>query len=99
MTCAKAFVSAELTAVTGEVFSGTNFCHRPQKQCPREAGDGYDKCLSICMQDGHAEQMAVKYCIRAGVDPTGGQMKVKHKRVCDGCQKLMKAYGITWKII
>lgn len=99
MTCAKVIVTAQLTTVDGQQFFGSNYCVRPQYKCPREPGEDYAKCTHICMQEGHAEIVAIKRCRAAGFDANGGHMKVGHKRVCDACQKTMKANNITWELV
>src|SRR5690606_18069879 len=67
MTCAKAVVKARLVTTSGLVFEGENTVTRPQAQCPRAEGEGYDKCTSVCGQLGHAEAMAILAARDAGV--------------------------------
>ncbi len=55
MSCAKKRVQCVLIAEDGEVFVGENWCNNPQQTCPREPGEGYDKCTHICKQNAHAE--------------------------------------------
>lgn len=67
----------------------TNACLNPQPVCPREAGEGYDKCTSVCEQPGHAEVDA----IRQALDVThftslaGATIYVEgHDHACDHCR-------------
>lgn len=60
MTCAKKIVTCHIVAESGDVFSGTNDCANPQTSCPREFGESYEKCNTICQQNGHAEIKALQ---------------------------------------
>ena len=95
MTCAKARVIATLTLPSGETFTGENLCANPQWVCPREEGDGYEKCRTICGQTGHAEVMAMA---AAGWNVRGGHMRVAYSHVCQDCRDEMAELGVTWEI-
>lgn len=99
MTCAKAVVKARLVTTSGLVFEGENTVTRPQAQCPRAEGEGYDKCTSVCGQLGHAEAMAILAARDAGVAPHGGHMQVFYHHVCDACQLMMQSLSITWELV
>lgn len=96
MTCAKVVVKARLVTTSGLVFEGENTVTRPQAQCPRAEGEGYDKCTSVCGQLGHAEAMAIR---AAGTHAHGGHMQVFYHHVCDACQQLMQSLSITWELV
>lgn len=97
MTCAKKVVTAVLTTPDGGMFIGTNACAFPQATCPRLPGEGYDKCLDICGQYGHAEEDALAQCLYSWHNPWGGLMKVSGIRhVCQRCQERMAEYGVSW---
>lgn len=93
MSCAKKKVTCVIFSRKGQSFTGTNDCNNPQSSCPREPGEGYDKCKSICEQEGHAEIMALK---AAGDHARGG---VAHlygiEHYCSACQKALFGAGIT----
>ena len=94
MTCAKRHVSCYLYSSDGWLMaSGSNRCRNPQEVCPREPGEGYAKCTSICKQAGHAEEVALFNA--GGYDLSGGKAVVTHERVCDECRDALAAAGIT----
>lgn len=98
MTCAKAVVKARLVTTSGQVFEGENAVSKPQVQCPRLEGEGYDKCISVCDQQGHAEEQAVLRALMAGVELRGAHMTVEYHHVCKKCQGMMWSFGITWEV-
>ena len=92
MTCAKKRVVAVLVGRSGRVYIGDNRVEQPQDACPREAGDGYEKCLSVCAQPGHAEIVALQ---KAGDDARGGEIVViGHDYICEGCTHALHAAGV-----
>lgn len=94
--CAKVRVRCTLIAADGRVWVGENDCRNPQPVCPREPGEGYAKCKSICDQPGHAEEMALA---QAGEAARGAVAYVEHKRVCAGCQAALAAAGVReWRL-
>jgi deoxycytidylate deaminase len=84
----------------GNYYLGTNWCHEPQKKCPRgnmPSGVGYDLCNDICKQPAHAEVNAVR---NAGKNAKGGVLYlIGHTYVCDDCMKVLKKAGIKQTII
>jgi len=95
--CVKRPVSVVITFTDKTVILGGNFCTNSQSTCPREAGEGYEKCFSICGQLGHAEAVAIRLLIAHGVKPD----KVAHVDVynhegpCDACRRLLDYHGLT----
>lgn len=84
MTCAKTVVTCTIITRDGERFVGRNDCDNPQRVCPREPGEGYAKCVSICQQPGHAETMALR---EAGEKARGGHAYVEGiGYACKDCQ-------------
>lgn len=95
MTCAKKKVECKIVCRDGAFYIGTNDCAVPQGVCPREQGEGYEKCGSICQQEGHAEQMAVKAALDDGVDLTGAVAYLSGiNHFCKPCQQLLYGVGI-----
>jgi tRNA(Arg) A34 adenosine deaminase TadA len=88
--CAKRLVTALLVAEDFECFVGANWVKNAQPTCPRLKGEGYEKCKTICGQEGHAEIMALK---DAGEKARGCRMYVNHKP-CSECQAAMDAAGV-----
>lgn len=106
--CAKRVVSCEIEVV--DVFCGVhrfigrNDCENPQPVCPRLPGEGYEKCKTVCRQQGHAELQALRkfnvwvaqhpgdlehaYNVRATVKG--------HTYICRDCQEAMYASGLKW---
>ncbi len=93
--CAKQTVTATLIAKDGETFVSTNYCREPQVTCPRAdmpTGQGYEKCINICKQDGHAEVNAVKL---AGDKANLSKIYLQgHYYACDNCQSVAKNAGV-----
>lgn len=77
----------------GETFTGTNDCRNPQPSCPRLPGEGYEKCKSICDQEGHAEEIALK---AAGDKAKGAIAELEGiGYFCKQCQLKLFAAGVT----
>lgn len=90
--CAKVTVRCTLVTPSGEQFVGENWCHNPQTVCPRAPGEGYEKCLSICLQEGHAEVVALRL---AGPKALGARAYVEgHTHACRNCQEELFARGV-----
>jgi hypothetical protein len=99
MTCAKTIVTAVLTCADGQRFTGTNYCQNPQATCPREPGEGYEKCGTICQQPYHAEVCAIVEACKADADWRKGHMRVSGVgHVCKECMSLMESFEITWEL-
>jgi hypothetical protein len=98
MTCAKKQVTCTLKLTNGWVVIGNNTCDNPQETCPRLPDEGYDKCHTICQQEGHAEDIAVRIAQRSFPDHLrGAHAVITHHRVCDGCKAILDAHGITYE--
>lgn len=92
MTCAKQTVRCTLVTPDGERIVGTNACGNPQPACPRELGEGYEKCTTICGQRGHAEVQAVRV---AGPKARGARAYLEgHTYVCKDCQHVLFSAGV-----
>jgi len=93
--CAKQVVHAIIVTKDGESFEGTNFCHKPQSECPRgdmPSGVGYELCVSVCNQPAHAEVNAIR---AAGEKARGATLYLHgHERVCDDCHQVCQQAGI-----
>ena len=96
MSCAKQTVMCHIKLPDGRIFGGQNICLNPQTECPREDGEGYDKCKTICVQLGHAEEEAIRAALSKGVDLKGATAIITgHTRVCDSCRALLNHYDIV----
>ena len=91
--CAKQTVKCTIITPEGNRYVGTNACARPQAVCPREPGEGYAKCISICDQKGHAEEQALR---AAGLFAKGAHAYVEgHTWACQNCQIELFNAGIA----
>lgn len=96
MTCAKRHVTCTIRTLDGEIVTGTNECRYPQTSCPREAGEGYLKCLTICGQHAHAEIMATADAVAAGFKLEGATAVISgHNYACAICCDVLHTNGIT----
>lgn len=99
--CVKQNVVARLHTADGNVFVGTNRCHNPQTECPRDvqgmrSGEGYHLCTQICQQAAHAEVDAIR---QAGEKAKGSIIYLAgHNYACGSCQDAAKAVGAKIKI-
>lgn len=90
--CAKTQVRCTLITQKGERVIGENWCLSPQKVCPRTAGEGYEKCASVCRQLGHAEAVALR---RAGGSAVGARAYLEgHTYACRECQEALFGAGV-----
>ena len=91
--CAKTQTKCTIYTKDGAEYVGTNYCHNPQKVCPRKPSDGYDKCKTICHQEGHAEQVAVDV---AGKQAVGATAYLEgHTYYCMDCQHALFSAGVV----
>jgi deoxycytidylate deaminase len=90
--CAKRRTQAVLTTLDGQVFAAENVCLNPQPVCPREPGEGYEKCRTICQQVGHSEAAVVAL---AGPAAKGSTIRCSHWYACDACAAICKAAGVA----
>lgn len=91
--CAKAAVRCTLITAAGERIVGENWCANPQAVCPRAPGEGYDKCKTVCQQEGHAEAVAVRL---AGDMAKGAHAYLEgHTYACQSCQEALFGAGVA----
>lgn len=89
--CAKQIVKCMIFTKDGEIYAGENFCHKAQVTCPREPGENYKKCKSICDQAGHAEEVALSYAKGDKADLVDAvAVVVGHTRICKHCEHLLR---------
>ena len=96
MTCAKRRVICILRDDAGREARGENTCLNPQAVCPRQDGEGYEKCKTVCRQTGHAEVNALRlWTDKYGryAQPTLALIR-GHFYVCEKCQRAMDRAGI-----
>ena len=92
--CAKTHVTCTIVATDGRKFVGSNWCGNAQPVCPREPGEGYEKCKSICHQSGHAEEDAVRL---AGDAAKGATAYLHgHTYACMNCQHALFGAGVKF---
>jgi hypothetical protein len=90
--CAKTTVRCTIVTVAGDHITGENWCANPQPVCPREIGEGYAKCQTICRQEGHAEAVAVRL---AGPKARGARAYLTgHTYACQSCQEALFGAGV-----
>lgn len=100
--CAKQTVVAVIETADGRTFAGTNACRNPQNVCPRDlagfkTGEGYELCLDVCQQTGHAEKNALE---AAGKHAQGAVMRIYgHAYACAECTRQARSAGITDLIV
>jgi len=92
MSCAKKRVTCIIVDGKGNPYIGHNDCRKPQEKCPREPGEGYEKCKSICDQEDHAEIMALKAAGSAANGAVAHLYGITH--YCDACQKALFSAGV-----
>ena len=93
MTCAKVQVFVTLRHPDGREWRGENWCRNPQPVCPREPGEDYTKCQTICGQEHHAEMDALR---QAGADARGCTATLKnHTYFCSTCQHALFHAGVV----
>jgi hypothetical protein len=94
--CVKTTVRCTLVTSSGERIVGENWCHNPQTVCPRAGmptGVGYDLCVSVCRQEGHAEKVALTL---AGDRARGAHAYVEgHTYACQHCQESLFGAGVA----
>lgn len=97
MTCAKREVTCFLYDKDGRpVGEGCNDVLNPQPTCPREPGEDYTKCWTICRQPAHAEVAALVDAARFGFDVRNGSAWIQgHDHACPECLRLLSEAGIN----
>lgn len=92
--CAKTRVFCFIESPLGRRFVGENWCANPQPVCPREPGEDYTKCTTVCQQEGHAEVVAVRL---AGPFAKGATATLHgHTYACMNCQHALFDAGVRW---
>ena len=94
--CAKTTVYCTIINPAGFKATGHNLCENPQSVCPREDGEGYEKCKTICKQKGHAEEVAI--------DLAAGRFEIEgstayiegHSYFCMDCQHKLFSAGVKF---
>ena len=92
--CVKATVKCTIVSQDGQIFVGTNYCNNAQSTCPRSVGEGYEKCKSVCNQDGHAEAVAVQLAGTAAIGAIA--YLTGHTYACRDCQERLFNAGIKF---
>lgn len=94
MTCAKKIVRCVIITKDGETFYGENSCNKPQVECPRTEGEGYDKCKDICMQEDHAEIRALREA--RFIDISGSTAIITGiDHLCKPCARALSDKGVA----
>jgi len=94
MTCAKRIVTCTIIGLDNRKYVGRNDCAKPQTVCPREKGEGYEKCKTICQQEAHAEIMALRV---AGDNAKGGVAYIRGiTHTCRACQEALFGAGVKF---
>lgn len=96
MTCAKRQVFCILSGPgRDDLVVGSNHCYEPQSVCPREEGEGYLKCHTVCLQPAHAEISALRRSINQDIEVGGWTATiVGHDRICENCRLALSSHGI-----
>jgi hypothetical protein len=94
MTCAKQTVRCVLIARNGARIEGTNACANPHAVCPREPGEGYEKCTTICGQGGHAELQALRAALPSEARGAHAYL-TGHTYACRECQEALFGAGVA----
>jgi hypothetical protein len=90
--CAKTKVKCTIVTSDGDHVVGENWCLNPQETCPRNEGEDYTKCKTVCRQLGHAEDLAVRI---AGDNAKGGRAYLEgHNYACQNCQIALFGAGV-----
>lgn len=99
--CAKRQVRCAIYPKGYAPIAGENECANPQAVCPREPGEGYEKCKTICKQQGHAEIVALERARQWGAEDLQGARAVimGHYWICEDCGRALRDAGITEVVI
>ena len=98
--CAKKEVTAVLITKDGgdpSFFIARNLCSNGQEVCPREEGEDYTKCKTICKQEGHAEVVVLKKAKKRAINSI--IVLMGHDHCCEDCIDAMKKAGVSEVII
>lgn len=99
--CFKREVCAILIDKNGKIAVGQNLISNSEvSECPREKGENYEKCISICRQEGHAETMVIQNALERNMELKGSILYlIGHNRICDNCQAGCDKHGINVIIV
>jgi len=99
--CFKREVTAVIVGRDGRIAVGQNLIYNDDlEECPRAKGEGYDKCISICNQKGHAEIMAIKKAKERYLDMEDANIYlIGHHRICDNCKEACDNEGLNVIIV
>lgn len=97
--CAKTRVRCTIVQPTGERIVGENFCANAQPVCPREPGEGYEKCRTVCAQLGHAEVVAVLLLGPCGTAVGATAYLEGHTYACEPCKAALAMVGVREVVI
>ena len=99
--CFKREVCAVIVDKNGKIAVGQNLIYNCfVTECPRDKGEGYDKCKDVCHQHGHAETEAIKEGKRLGLELKKANLYLTgHYRVCSDCQKACDEHDINVVIV
>jgi deoxycytidylate deaminase len=76
--------------------TGENDCANPQATCPRLPGEGYEKCKTVCQQDGHAEMMALAAAKHMDLKGKFSWARITgHHWICNACGEAMRDAGVN----
>jgi DNA (cytosine-5)-methyltransferase 1 len=95
--CAKAHVTCTIiSAIDKRTVIGTNEVANAQAACPREPGDDYTKCKTICRQHGHAEEIALEKARVAGLELQHAVAVISGiDWICKSCGSQLREAGIA----
>ena len=95
--CFKREVCAVLITNKGEISVGQNIIYNKDvEDCPRVKGEGYDKCITVCQQKGHAETEAIRHARLKGHNIEKANLYLMgHYRICDNCQAACDEHNIN----
>ncbi len=99
--CFKREVCAIIVDEHGEIAVGQNLIlNNDITECPRVKGEGYDKCITVCNQPGHAETEAISAAKSRGMTLKGATLYlIGHYRVCSDCQRECDEAGLNIVIV
>lgn len=96
MTCAKRRVICVIATPGNRYVFGSNDCRNPQPTCPREPGEDYTKCRTICDQEGHAEIVALIRARERGLDLKHAVAQIEGiNHVCRECANALTDAGVS----
>ncbi len=104
MKCLKQVVTATILRDSKVLVIGKNDISNSEvTECPRKgmkSGEGYDLCISICRQKGHAEVQVIEKAKQLGIDIKGATMEVEgHIYICGDCEREIIKSGLkSWYI-